>query len=281
MNQKKQYEQARTLMNNDKSVQVTPELKRYLTRNKLALYAADSKQEYTRYFNDAQTICKQLQKLNVEFVVLKGFKHFKYVDSNLDVLLPKKKDVQTVLAYARNNNYKITSIYREPKKIMCKPPGGGLKIHIHKEVSWNGHIFLDKHAVFERRKRFRNIPVASPEDDVLINIAHLFFENYEMTLCDYLHLEQALTKQLDMRYIQKIASEHAWSAVLEKVLKDMTKLKSSRSPPTFPYTYSFGTNFFHMSRRIAADTRLPLQLLEHLKTVAYFISSKSWRRFVS
>jgi len=292
------------LVNNSKIKKYPLELPNYLGKNSLKSQKnrlERSSLTYVKYFESVKNICSMLKKEKIKFVIIKSLKAFDYVDSNLDIVLIDKGDLHKCKKFLSEKRHKFKTIFREPNKIMASSKDFLIKFHLHKEIAWNGLVFFDKNIVFKRSKNWEGIPITSDEDDLLINCAHLFFENYIMTLSDFLQLRALVKKNLDWNYILSRAKFYGWEIVLKKVLSDFNYVNTSIFPKekariprnllinsnlkniTFPLKYGFFDNLYHLYRRLKMGPKrisLISYFWEIIKGILFYVSAKTVRPYL-
>jgi len=193
-------------------------LERYAKQEALELNSAKIMEEFLS--------ASASNKLSV--ITIKTFLPLRYADNNIDIVvighdaMLEARNILAELGFARLRN--LADI-REPKKEMyyhleygreeCTVP----KLHLHNAISWNGVIYLDKQIVWKRHvmtKRVNlEIPIPSPEDELLIMAAHAIFENKFITLTEFIHFYLLTSNQdINWDYIVESATDKHWSDAL-------------------------------------------------------------------
>ncbi len=148
---------------------------------------------------------------------------FPYKSGNLDVLVAPDRGALarrflTHLGYVELRNCE------EPNKFLFRRFRDGsaaCDIHLHLRIEWRVS-FLFEDQVSDRRRHSTDEPclfVPSPEDALLINLAHSFFENKSVSLYDLKKVEHCLgSPSLEWSYIWEVADAKGWSAGLASAL---------------------------------------------------------------
>ena len=147
-----------------------------------------------------------------------NFPSFPYTSDNIDVLVRPAhgrlaRDVLRRLGYVEIRNVE------EPGKFLFRKFHDGRcvsAIHVHEQVAWFVG-FMDEDALWARIRPAADdaqVNVPSPEDVILINLAHACYENKLLRLNDVLRVRHALSAvrgKLDWRYMERVAAARGWS----------------------------------------------------------------------
>ena len=144
------------------------------------------------YIKTLKYISSFLDNEKKAYVFLKSYRiGVAYSDSNIDVLL-SQEDTLWYKQHLVSLGFKETYSYKEPEKSMMQHEDYKVSIHLHHRISRNGIDYLDAGEVIVRRRKKElhkiMVPVESPEDHILIHLAHMFHENYRITRGEYEHL---------------------------------------------------------------------------------------------
>jgi len=128
-------------------------------------------------------------------MLIKSDGSFPYESDNLDILI-RPSMLGKVLTLLRKAGYSELPQARERNKYLFRDTHTPevLPLHIHTQVEWEER-FLDSAYLWQRSETACNnggFSVPSPEDCVLITLAHLFFENHEIKLADLLKITSKL-----------------------------------------------------------------------------------------
>jgi thymidylate kinase len=142
---------------------------------------------------------------------------FPHTSDNLDILVQPEdgaaaRDTLRQLGYVELRNIE------EPRKFLFRKFHGGRcvsAIHVHERVAWLVG-FMDEAALWARRRTSDDDPlvdVPSPEDALLINLAHACYENKRLKLQEIVRLRHALRAAgptFDWAYCERVAAERGW-----------------------------------------------------------------------
>ncbi|MFH2139023.1 MAG: nucleotidyltransferase family protein [Candidatus Omnitrophota bacterium] len=173
--------------------------------------------KYRELFNERLGLYKKIDKIfkdkGIEFITIKSFLQFPFVDSDIDILVLDYHKSKKVLKDAGFRlKYNLSNL-REPDK--CVMQDGNLRVvcHLHENLSWNGIVTINKDEVLKRSRTIsingRDVKIPSSEDEVLINAAHAIFENYHIKLSEVIAF-YGLNGNLDWDYIMAMARRYEW-----------------------------------------------------------------------
>ena len=154
-------------------------------------------------------------KNGIEFLLIKSDGSFPFESDNIDVLI-KPKMLRAVSKLLEQTGYVELADTREPHKFLFRKSHENeiLPLHIHTRVEWEGTQFIDSRNLWSRRRVSNGgveFDVPSPEDCVLITLAHLLFENHEMRLVDLLKLSYMMgSYDLDWDYMLNHSRRLYW-----------------------------------------------------------------------
>lgn len=170
---------------------------------------------------------------------------FPYTSDNIDILVQPRhgaaaRDLLRRLGYVEVRNVE------EPAKFLFRKFHDGRcvsAIHVHEQVAWFVG-FMDEAALWARMRPAADDPlvnVPSPEDAVLINLAHACYENKLLRFNDVARIRHALRStggRLDWIYMEGVASSRGWldglafliqtSALLETALFGATLIPTEQ-----------------------------------------------------
>ena len=142
-------------------------------------------------------------------------------NENLDILFATKEDYNKASSLLKENGFIIymSEKVEKYKKMYLKLNNGTLtKIHLHREIAWNGVKVLDENNIFARQVELNKmIYFPSPEDSILIHIAHILFENFTIGPKEVKYIAACLIEknnkkgsEINYRYINKQLNQFGW-----------------------------------------------------------------------
>ena len=150
---------------------------------------------------------------------------FPHTSDNIDVLVPPQQG-RAARETLRQLGYVELRNIEEPHKFLFRKFRGGRSvsaIHVHEKVIWLVG-FMDESALWQRKQVSEDDPlvtVPSPEDAILINLAHACYENKVLKLNDVVRIRHALRArngQLDWVYMERVARDRGWADGLAYLL---------------------------------------------------------------
>jgi thymidylate kinase len=142
---------------------------------------------------------------------------FPHTSDNIDILV-QPQDGQRARDALRRIGYAELRNIEEPHKFLFRRFRSGESvsaIHVHEQVLWLVG-FMDEAALWERRRQSDDDPqvtIPSPEDAVLINIAHACYENKLLRFNDIVRIRHALRTagdDFDWGYLATVALARGW-----------------------------------------------------------------------
>lgn len=140
---------------------------------------------------------------------------FPHTSDNIDVLV-RPAQARAARDIVRGLGYVELRNVEEPGKFLFRKFHGGRcvsAIHIHELVAWFVG-FMDEASLWARMRPAVDDPtvnVPSPEDAILINLAHACYENKRLRLNDVLRVRFALhSGTLDWEYMERVAQSRGW-----------------------------------------------------------------------
>ena len=240
---------------------------------------------------------------------------FPYTSDNLDVLV-RPEHVEPARGVLNDLGYVELRNIEEPQKFLFRKFRGGESvsaIHLHGLVGW-GVPFVDEEALWACCRVSPDDPlvlVPSPQDALLITIAHAFYENKSSKLLDLARIRFCLQQgELDFAYMERVAGERGWAdglafclllcARLEEWLYDQSLVPQSvreraetavasspwlrqrlestleRDTVTFPFRVSFLFGKVLYYKKILADRErsFSTRLADVVRTLAWGVKLK-------
>lgn len=185
---------------------------------------------------------------------------YPYTSDNYDILF-RPQDEDTARAVLMDLGYVELTNTDEPQKWLFRLFSGGRSvsaIHLHTRVGW-GQGFMLEDEIWARRRQSKDDPVTwvpGPEDVVLINVAHAFFENKAFGLHDLMKVRQAIRDGVDWDRVDRVAEERGWLRALHFGLSMLRQLEARLfDEPMIP-----GTEVERIKQIVADDSNMAEQL---------------------
>jgi len=186
------------------------------------------------------TLLEQCQVHQLPILTIKSFLPFPYADSNIDIVAIDSEAIEQYRKLIKRLGflqYPNLADIREPYKEMYYHSKHGKtdktypKLHLHRSISWNGVVYIDPYQVWSRRRIWQvgnvDIPIPSPEDELLIMAAHAIFENKYITLSELIYLSLLTESKLNWDYIVETAHHRFWFDALRVFLSIACSLGNS------------------------------------------------------
>ena len=169
---------------------------------------------------------------NLSYNLFKCEHIFAGMNKNLDILFANRKDYDKAALLLEGAGFVLylPEKVEKYKEMYVRFDHGQLtRIHLHREIAWHGLKVMDKKHIFAGAKeKSKGIFVPSDEDQLLIHVAHVIFENWEIS--DYIKklMVGLMQKDLDWDYIRRRLQEYGWKGVFYYVLKCAKKDRHTR-----------------------------------------------------
>jgi thymidylate kinase len=182
--------------------------------------------EYGRLRAEFEIVRQAWESERIDCLALKSAgtpPDFPYKSGNLDVLVPSDGGAEARRLLGQLGYVELRNC-EEPNKFLFRRFRDGsaaCDIHLHLRIEWRVS-FLFEDQVWDRRRRSTDEPrlfIPSPEDALLINLAHSFFENKSFDLWDLKKVEHCLSSPgLEWDYIWRVADAKGWRVGLASAL---------------------------------------------------------------
>ena len=142
---------------------------------------------------------------------------FPHTSDNIDILVPPPQG-EAARDTLRELGYVELRHIEEPQKYLFRRFRAGQSvsaIHVHEQVGWLVG-FMDEVDLWSRRVVSGDdatVTIPSPEDAVLINVAHACYENKILRFNDILRVRHALRTRgadFDWSYLERVAASRGW-----------------------------------------------------------------------
>jgi hypothetical protein len=189
-------------------------------------------QEMERH-DSFQTVLKETSDLfwkkAIPHIYIKFRKHYRYYDSNVDLLV-RSDQWRHAVTVLEEDGYSGHVMFKEPDKIMFSKPGKTVSVHLHPGVTWNGVRYFDEQDLWEKSLPSADYPAREMNEsyDFLINLAHNVFENYELSLGDMLYFQRHLqVYSIDFTGMEETAATNGWRYGYQQSLAQVRELIKS------------------------------------------------------
>ncbi len=230
---------------------------------------------------------RALESLGVPCALIKSAgiaPSFPYRSDNVDLLVPPELELTAAKALYDLGYVELRNI-EEPRKFLFKRFQGGAEasaIHLHTQVGW-GTGFLVDEWLWERVRPSADDPdvsILGPEDELLVTLAHAFYEDKEFKIWDMVKARHCLgDARFDWDYCARQAEERGWLQGLNVILGHVSRAEAawfadtripnavpSRLPPAplpavdmeaLPVRVAFAYSKRFYFAKVARDRRLP------------------------
>jgi thymidylate kinase len=149
-------------------------------------------------------------------------------NSNLDILFQTDEDYQKARQLLVKEGYSLylSEKIERYKSMYLKIEDNNLtKIHLHRRIAWHGLIAIDHDLIFQKLiSPTRQIRVPSPEDSLLIHLAHALFENFQVSQPHLDLIKSLLSSNLNQDYLNHQLKGLFWKKEFFGLLKRIKNL---------------------------------------------------------
>ena len=189
-------------------------MSKLITRNDLF------RRSYSYALNLKQDLLQVIAKFNensIDNMFIKSVNGLPLDSDNFDILV-REKDLIASIKILQDAGFTQLSRVREPYKWLfryLKNEKEYLAIHLHVAVGWEGIKFADTADLWKGQRKLQiegvEVGVPSQENNLLITIAHAFFENHQFSLNDLAYIiEDIHAEDLDWDYMIRCSVEEHW-----------------------------------------------------------------------
>jgi len=162
-------------------------------------------------------ITKAITESGVDIIFIKAFNELPLDSHNFDILM-KKQNIVHAKKILEKLGFKELVRLREPFKWFYRRVDDDLviSVHLHTKVAWEGVEFVDSDGLWDKYREIKiddvKIGFPSSEHHLLITVAHAFFENQGLKLCDLMYIAEALQsgEEIDWSYIADWCVSDHW-----------------------------------------------------------------------
>lgn len=168
-------------------------------------------------------IMKTLRDNGIEIIFIKSLAKLPLDSSNFDVLIKKQyiakaKKILEDLGFTELKKLREYEWGGPPHKFLYRKLYNGIvmSIHLHTQVAWEGVKFADEeelwNTIYEAKIDGVKLGFPSPENHLLITVAHAFFENKCFKLADLMFMVEAFqyAREMDWDYIADCTINGDW-----------------------------------------------------------------------
>jgi len=218
---------------------------------------AKKEEEKLKYLMDE--ICELKNDFDdngVDFVIIK-FPELPRSHRDMDILIVN--DIEGAEEVLKQRGYIFENVDDPYRKSCAKTVNGEpLSVDLHLDVSWWGIVYLEKEEIWRNKATRKingvDIPVPSPEYEILITAANTVFGEIRINLFDVLYISYIVkNNNIDMGLIEATAKKNNWlkqynyfiylvnevykslyDEKLFKALKSSSFIKTNHLPFRFP-----------------------------------------------
>ena len=161
--------------------------------------------------------------MSQDYLVIKTYKVYPYLPSDVDILVDDFNQAVKDLMYAGMN----VAYYFEKFGEAVFRKSGYTQVHLHKNISWHNSKFMDSQFAWREPKEVVltgvKIRIPSNEVELLTHIAHINFELLYITLSDLVYLSK-LMHQVDWSIMLHQVRRYGWSNTFKRTIIIMKHL---------------------------------------------------------
>jgi len=261
-------------------------------------------------------IVNALSRYSVNYAVFKTLKPFSFIASDIDLLFFTYEGSKKALEVFTESGCELIS--SKSRNFTMFDLESGIKIDLYNEITVSSLIYMDKRKIKEYVTETTinkvQVPVLTPEAELLVTIAHSFYKEHLYTLADFyvikLRLTQFTSKQKDalIKLMKAQHIEYACSLLLqltqtihsivfgtkiEEIADILSKLqldpllntathralKRFRKKMKLPYAYNYSTIAIGLADKILKDKTTRNSIPYQVKDL--FLSPRFLKEFVA
>ncbi|MBM3252992.1 MAG: hypothetical protein FJZ16_01910 [Candidatus Omnitrophica bacterium] len=181
---------------------------------------------FNKYISTIVYIASILNSLDIQFIFIKLFRNYPFLDSNIDILIPHEK-WGCVFELLKRDGWTLPNLFGVLKQNLIEK--GKIKLyskrkkylplHFYETGSWRGFEYLPLKVIYNNSISLKDygveIKIPNKEMEFLISTAHAVFENYELTLGELYYLNEIKNTTI---ISNNIAQKQRWIKALRLVL---------------------------------------------------------------
>jgi thymidylate kinase len=177
---------------------------------------------------------ESFENYQVQFIFLKSLTKLPLDSDNFDILV-HDEDLPLACDLLQRMGFVEVTWTKEPYKRLFRKIKGAedcIAFHLHTKMAWDGIEFVNLSNLWNQcdaRKIERvTIRFPSPENHMLITLAHAFFENHSFKLSDLINIaEDAHERKIDWDYIEQWVATDNWRVPFWALLQFQNHLNES------------------------------------------------------
>jgi thymidylate kinase len=174
------------------------------------------------------------EKHHVQFIFLKSLTKLPLDSDNFDILI-HDEDLPLAVDLLQRMGFVEVVCVKEPYKRLfrkVKDSEDCIAFHLHTKMAWDGIEFVDLSNLWNncevRKIDGITVRFPSPENHMLITLAHAFFENHSFKMSDLINItEDAQERKIDWEYIKAWVEKDNWGIPFWALLKFENHLNES------------------------------------------------------
>jgi hypothetical protein len=172
---------------------------------------------------------ESFQAAEIPHILIKHKRQYRYYDSNVDVVV-SRCDWNRAVQLLHSCGYSGNVMFKEPDKIMFDRPAKRISVHLHPGVTWNGVPYVSTESLWSNSRAHGNgfRRELSDEFELLVNVGHILFENYEVTLGELLYCSRDLQeREIDVGRLACIARANNWGWGFQQLFDQVKSLANN------------------------------------------------------
>jgi hypothetical protein len=162
----------------------------------------------------------------IEMIFVKPVSYLPLDSDNYDVLIREEDLTRAFTALSQEGFVHLKRIVEADKFLFreVRRAKTFLGVHLHTRIGWDGVRFLDSELVWKghrvERLRNRRVRFLSFNDNLLVTLAHFYFENHALRLSDLAYvLEDLVSDQVNWKSVAEVASSGNWESAFTEALR--------------------------------------------------------------
>lgn len=147
---------------------------------------------------------------------------------DVDLLIEKNLDRKVAIEALKSSGYKEKKQNQPYRVSLIKD----LEVDLHSKISWGGLVFLEG---VEKQMNL-GFPAPVPQDEFLINSAHLIFSRPKIHPEEVRKLLEDL-ERLDLEVMLKKSEEFGWKEALQKFVEDAKEVSKASEAYKIRFRY--------------------------------------------